>query len=335
MTRPRVLVLRALGLGDLLTAVPALRGIRRAHPDHHVTLATPEYLAPLALASGAVDDVLPARGLEPVAAPFRPEVAVNLHGRGPQSHRLLRALRPDRLIGFRNDDAGHAAGPAWCPAEHEVARWCRMLAAHGIAADPGDLALPPPPTDVPGCVVVHPGAAHPRRRWPAERFAAVARSLAWAGERVVVTGGADEVDLARAVVGAAGLPAEAVLAGRTDVAALAGLVAAARLVVCGDTGVAHVATAFGTPSVVLFGPVSPLEWGPPPGRPRHVALWCPVAPPVPDEAVPADADAPDPALAGLGVSDVVAAACRLLGYPDQPVRPSLLSPGERSAPGTR
>jgi ADP-heptose:LPS heptosyltransferase len=43
--------------------------------------------------------------------------------------------------------------------------------------------------------------------------------------------------------------------------------------VCGDTGVAHLATAFGTPSVVLFGPTPPSEWGPPPNRPRHQVLW--------------------------------------------------------------
>ena len=42
---------------------------------------------------------------------------------------------------------------------------------------------------------------------------------------------------------------------------------------CGDTGVGHLATALGTPSVVLFGPVPPSEWGPPVSRPQHRALW--------------------------------------------------------------
>ena len=53
---------------------------------------------------------------------------------------------------------------------------------------------------------------------------------------------------------------------------MAGLVAGAGQVVSGDTGVAHLATAFGRPSVVLFGPVPPEQWGPPPD-PRHRALW--------------------------------------------------------------
>jgi len=53
---------------------------------------------------------------------------------------------------------------------------------------------------------------------------------------------------------------------------LAAVVAAAARVVCGDTGVAHLATALGRPSVVLFGPTPPAEWGPPPDRPQHVVL---------------------------------------------------------------
>jgi ADP-heptose:LPS heptosyltransferase len=315
---PRVLVLRALGLGDLLAGVPALRGVRRAYPDHRVVLATPTELAPLALATGAVDEVLPARGLAPLGDPTPPEVAVNLHGRGPQSHALLRAVRPRHLVAFRCPAAGHEDGPAWYPGEYEVARWCRLLAAHGIDADPADLGISPPADSAhAGCVVVHPGAAHPRRRWPAERFAAVARSLSAAGAEVVITGSAGEACLAREVQDAAGLPADAVLAGRTGVLALAGLVAAARLVVCGDTGVAHLATAVGTPSVVLFGPVSPLEWGPPAGRSAHVALWRPT-----DGAAGAG---PDPSLAAIEVADVVATAGRLLaaGQLDVPSRPRL------------
>jgi ADP-heptose:LPS heptosyltransferase len=101
----------------------------------------------------------------------------------------------------------------------------------------------------------------------------VARVLARSGHRVLITGSRSEAPEAAAVAGGAGLPSSAVLAGRTDLATLGAVVAHARLVVCGDTGVAHLATAYGTPSVVLFGPVSPAAWGPPPDRPKHVALW--------------------------------------------------------------
>ncbi|HWM05132.1 MAG TPA: glycosyltransferase family 9 protein, partial [Actinophytocola sp.] len=144
----------------------------------------------------------------------------------------------------------------------------------GITADPTDLALDRPavPSPVPGATVVHPGASMPTRRWPAQRFAEVARALAAAGHRVVVTGGVGERDLALRVARAARLADTAVLAGRTGLAELAALVADATLVVSGDTGVGHLATAYGTPSVLLFGPTPPDRWGPPPD-PRHAILW--------------------------------------------------------------
>ncbi len=77
---------------------------------------------------------------------------------------------------------------------------------------------------------------------------------------------------ANAIAKAAGLPSGSVFAGRTTLDELAALVAAAGRVVCGDTGVAHLATAYRRPSVVLFGPTSPAHWGPP-ARPYHRVLW--------------------------------------------------------------
>jgi ADP-heptose:LPS heptosyltransferase len=147
---------------------------------------------------------------------------------------------------------------------------------------------------------VHPGAAFGAKRWPAERFAAVAAALEGPAP-VVVTGSAAERECAEKVAAGAGLPADRVLAGRTDLAELAALVAGADLVVCGDTGIAHLASAFGTPSVVLFGPVGPARWGPPPGP--HIALEHPAL-----RRGEAFADDPDPALLAITVDEVLDAA---------------------------
>jgi len=273
---PTVLVLRALGLGDLLTAVPALRALHAHHPDHRMVLAAPVGLRPIVELTGAVDEVLPTAELGPLAwTGPSPRVAVNLHGRGPRSTHALLALAPGTLLTHAHPEHPGLPGARWEPDVHEVHRWCRLLSSASIPVDPGDLALARPevPCPAPGAVVVHPTAALPARRWPADRFAEVARGLAGRGLRVVVTGSAAERDLAEQVASTAGLPPESVLAGRTDLPALAALVAEASLVVCADTGVGHLATAYGTPSVVLFGPVAPDRWGPPPERPQHVALW--------------------------------------------------------------
>lgn len=300
----RVLVLRALGLGDLLVAVPAVRAVRRHRPAGRVVLATPAALAPLARWTAAVDEVLPTDRPEALRWPHPdpPSLVVNLHGTGPQSHRALDALRPGRRVGYR---AAGWVGPdpdviaARHP--HERERWCALLSGCGIPADPADLHLSPPPVaDGEPPVLVHPGAQFGSKRWPADRFAEVAAALDRAGRRVLLTGSAAERDLARHVGQRAGLPAGHLVAGRTDVAQLAALVARAGLLICGDTGVAHLASAFGTPSVVLFGPADPARWGPPAGP--HTLLT--------DAAVrrgAAFADDPDPALLAVTVPDVLAA----------------------------
>jgi len=277
--RPLLVVLRALGLGDFLTGIPALRALTAAFPDHDRVLVAPRGFDALVRAEGLANRLVHSEGLQVIDAVLAgPDVAVDLHGRGPGSQPLLLALRPQRLVAFAHPAVAETgAAPRWEAGEHEVWRWCRLLSESGIPADPTALDLtgryPPSPELARGATVVHPGAASAARRWPIERFAAVARCETAAGRPVVVTGSAAERPLAERLAALAGIDAGRVLAGRTDLVSLVGIVAAAGRLVSGDTGIAHLATAVGTPSVVLFGPVPPAEWGPPPGRPRHIALW--------------------------------------------------------------
>jgi ADP-heptose:LPS heptosyltransferase len=283
-TRPLAVVLRALGLGDFLTAVPALRGLARAAPGHETVLLCPGELAPLVMISRTVDTVAHCdfrtrapRAEDLPALPARPDVCVNLHGRGPQSHAALRSLRPRRLIAHA-EPRSCSAGPPWLPERHEVDRWCDLLRWHGVEADPTDLRLDveplrPPLAGTGACVVLHPGASSPARRWPVPRWVAVARALRVVGHPVVVTGGSAEHAVAAEIAGRAGLPGDHVLAGRTSLPELAGIIAGARALVSGDSGPAHLATAVGTRSVVLFGPTAPSLWGPRIDRHRHAAIW--------------------------------------------------------------
>lgn len=316
MTRPRLAVLRALGLGDLLTAVPALRALRRHFPQHEVVLLAPAALGELAVEERLVDRLVDVRPWQvPRLGPV--DLAVNLHGRGPQSHRLLQALGPARLLAFGCADAGHR-GPQWRAEEHEVHRWCRLLAECGIPADPADLRLRlDPPEGRNRSAVVHPGAAAASRRWPAERFAAVVDRLVATGWDVAVTAGPGEADLASRVA-----------AGRAEVLrepslpALADRLQHAGLLVVGDTGVGHLATACGTPSVRLFGPVRPDRWGPTIDTDRHVVLWK-------GGSGDPHGDALDPALAAIDVDEVLVAAERVGGY--TPLAVSAMRDSRRSS----
>lgn len=305
-----ILVLRALGLGDLLTAVPALRALRHGFPDADITLAAPSWLASLLPLTGAVDQLLPTPVMDELG-PLRPppDLAVNLHGRGPQSIAALRRTGAVRIVSHRHPDHPDVDGPDWTDDLHEVRRWCRLVEATGLVADPADLHLARPSSDalVAGAVVVHPGASSGARRWPWRRFATVAATLAQHGHHVVVTGTTAEAELCRVLVRGAELPGERDLAGRLDLDQLAALIAAASLVICGDTGVAHLASGYGTPSVVLFGPTSPARWGPPAGGP-HTVLWS-------GSVGDPHAATLDPGLAAITVDEVLTAIDGRLARP--------------------
>jgi ADP-heptose:LPS heptosyltransferase len=304
--RPELVALRALKLGDLLVAVPAIAGLRRANPEHRLVLAVPGWLDPVVDLVRGVDALLPTPGLDdPLPLPAgRVDTAVDLHG-GPDSRRLLEALAPRRRIGHRAEGWD---GPEWQDGVLERYRWARLVSAHGMAADPDDVTIDRPsiPSPAPGAVVVHVGAFYGCRAWPVERFAAVARALAAAGHRVVVTGSATERPRALETAELAGLRAEAVLAGRTGLAELAALVADAALVVSVDTGVPHLASAYRTPSVVIFGPAPVEEWGPPTNGPHVVLTHAELR--VGDTF----GSEPDPALLAVSADDVLAAAAVLL-----------------------
>ncbi|MFL6179317.1 MAG: glycosyltransferase family 9 protein [Actinomycetes bacterium] len=274
-----MLVLRALGLGDLLTGLPALRALSRLSRarESKLVLAAPPSLCALAAYAGVEHNLHPQWSLSPIEWRGRPpDVAVNLHGKGPESNRCLLRTRPSRLVAFSDPEAG-VRGPEWDADEHEVDRWARLVSTElETAVDCADLKIARPPrlegTDPDPYVVIHPGAASPSRRWPPERFAEVARWARSTSMRVYLTGSMSEEHVANEVQMTADPDTVLNVAGHTTLHDLMALVAHARLVVCGDTGVAHLATALGTPSVILFGPVPPSVWGPRIAGP-HILLW--------------------------------------------------------------
>jgi ADP-heptose:LPS heptosyltransferase len=302
--QPVLLVLRALKLGDLLVAVPALRALRRVQQAVFRIGAAQGWLEDaLELVGGY--ELLPTHGLDvpiPIEA-GKVDIAVNLHGSGPESEARLAAVRPRTIVGHRTSAR---PGPEWMQDIHERERWTRLLQWHGIDAEPDDFRLLPPalPSPCPGATVLHVGAAYGSRLWPEDRFAEVARTLSEDGHQVVFTGSSGERPRAVDVARLAGLPEAQVLAGKLRLAEFMAAIAEARLVVSADTGAAHLASAYSRPSVVLFGPAPPEVWGPPPGP--HIVL-------TDAQARRGDtfAATPDPALLAVSVEDVLAAVGQL------------------------
>ncbi|WP_108249928.1 glycosyltransferase family 9 protein [Planctomonas deserti] len=300
--RPVILALRALKLGDILVAVPALKAIRRTYPDHAFVLAVPRWLEPIVELIGGVDALLPTPGLNDLlpVPPGRIDIAVNLHGNGPESRRIVEALEPRVIMGHKNETYD---GPEWEDGVLERYRWARIVTWHGMPADPDDVALQAPavPSAAPGAILVHVGAFYGSRHWPTERFAAVASALREEGHTVLFTGSAAERARAEEVARLGGFDDDSVLAGEIALDEFAALIREARVVVSADTGAAHLASAYAVPSVVLFGPAPVEEWGPPTTGP-HITLTD-----ASKRVGDAFAATPDPAILAVTVDDVLEA----------------------------
>ncbi|MDQ4077781.1 MAG: glycosyltransferase family 9 protein [Chloroflexota bacterium] len=301
----RVVIVRALrGLGDLLCAVPAWRALRAALPEAEIALvALPEVERLVDRFSHYIDQYIEFPGYPGIeerppevqrlpdffAAMHREgfDLALQMHGSGGTSNPFT------IMLGARLS-AGFFLPGEYCPdpgrflvypeGEPEVRRHLLLMEFLGIPLTGESLEFPLDEEDWSALqeievwndlqqgayVCIHPGARDPARRWPPECFAVVADALANQGLRVVLTGTPEERTLTEAVTRAMHYrPID--LAGRTSLGAVAALLSRARLLICNDTGVSHLAAALGTPSVVLFLDADPARWAPL-DRERHRIL---------------------------------------------------------------
>ena len=303
----RVAVFRALQLGDLLCSVPALRALRRALPGARITLVGLDSARPFVERFGAyIDELMVFPGMEGFPEqPPRPgelpgffaqararrfDVALQMHGSGLRANEVVRGLGAREWGGFVPERRQQQPGRlmAWPGGLPEPLRYMALVEFLGAPADGAQLEFPLREADRreaarlagtlgldPGrTVFVHPGARLPSRRWPAERFAAVARELARQGWPVAVTGTEEERPLAGPVLRA--LNGRGIdLCGRTPLGVLAALLQEARLVICNDTGISHVAAAVRAPSVVIASGSDVARWAPLDAG-RHSVLFAPV-----------------------------------------------------------
>jgi ADP-heptose:LPS heptosyltransferase len=286
--RPHVLVARLDSAGDVLLSGPAVRAV--AGGAGKVTyLCGPRGRSAAALLPG-IDDIVAfhAPWIDPEPKPVsRAEVtalADDLAGRGIDAaviltswHQsalptalLLRMAGVPTIAAVSEDYPGSLLDVRHRVDDdiHEVLRSLSTVATLGFELPEGDdgrlrvRPLPPPPDLERPYPVVHPGASVPARAWAPSANAALVDALVATGRRVVVTGSPDEAELAAFVAGPP-RPEVVNLGGQTDLATLGAVLAAADVVVVGNTGPAHLAAAVGAPVVSLFAPTVPLSrWAP-------------------------------------------------------------------------
>ena len=264
-----ILVVKLGALGDFVQALGAFAAIRRHHGDDRITLLTSGPFADFAAALGTFDRVWTEERAGWLEAGAWLGLRRRLRGGGfgrvydlqtsDRSSFMFRLFWP----GPYPEWSGIAKGcshPHANPGRdfmHTIERQAEQLSMAGIGPVPApDLAWVD--ADVqrfgltrPYGLLVPGGAAHrPAKRWPEERFGAVAAWMADRGVLPVVVGGAGEAGRTEAIAEAC--PGARGLAGETSLLDLAGLALGAALAVGNDSGPMHVAAVAGCPTVVLY-----------------------------------------------------------------------------------
>ena len=265
----RILVIKLSALGDFVQATGPMKAIRKAHPDAHITLLTTRPYAAMGEATGWFDAVWSDGRPDWTNLPAVWRLLARL--RGARFDRVYDLQTQKRSVRYfqllwphRPPWSGNAPGAAFRYAGPERDRLhvqdsqrnqLAVASIHEVGppdvswltGDAATFNLPRP------YALLAPGGAphRPAKRWPADRFGALAASLLGQGITPAVLGhGAEEQALAETILAAA--PGAVSLVGRTALGDIAELARGATLAVGNDTGPMHVVVAAGCPSVVLF-----------------------------------------------------------------------------------
>lgn len=289
----KILIRGTNWIGDAVMTIPALRELNRVFPDSHLTLYTRPWAEGIFRDADFVDEILTfekkkkrsPRELGEEADFLRREkfdLAILLTN-SFESALVTKLARIPRRIGFNKDLRGllltdPIAVPEWKGRNHEVYYYLslaaeterRVLGRETISGDEPDTRLDVSTErleqarkflDGVGVDITKPtialgvGSTNSRaKRWPAERFAALSDRLRnELHANVLIVGSPDETDVAAAVINAASQPIID-LSGKTSLAEVTAILSVCDLFISNDMGLAHVAAATDTKTIVIFGP---------------------------------------------------------------------------------
>jgi lipopolysaccharide heptosyltransferase I len=295
--RTRILIVRLSAVGDVVHGVPVLNALRDAFPQALLAWVVEQRAAALLRGHKSLDEliVVPRGWLKLPATVWQLrrrlramhfDLTIDLQGLTKSAVAAWLSGAP-RRIGFDGTN-GRELSP-WLnnqriasTARHVIDCNLQLLQPLGIESPEVRFDLPESADDRAAAeqilrqvkldgrfALVNPGAGWPAKRWPPERFAAVAQHLGHRGvPSVVVWGGPQEREWAGQIV--AGSNGYGWLAPPTSLTELAALARRASLLIASDTGPLHIAAAVETPCVGLYGPVSGQRNGP--YGPQHVVL---------------------------------------------------------------
>lgn len=289
------LVVRLSALGDVLFALETVAALRRERPDVAVDFLVEDRFCGLLADHPHLREVVVYPRRRPLAIPGslwrlrsrRYDVVLDVHGI-LKSAMHLAVVRAAHKVGAAPPGAREGAARVYSlavpmpqPLPHRADIGHNLLAAIGLSGAPCApvLATPDAPAEFAALprprVLLHPGtsAFAAFKRWPADRFAALAQRLSARGAQVLVGFGPGERDLAAPALAAAPA-ARAVDGSALGLLGMAGVMRACDVVVAADTGPLHLGAAVGARCVALFGPKDHLRYGPRGhGGVRHEILW--------------------------------------------------------------
>lgn len=258
-----VCVVRLRSLGDCVLTTPALALLNQWRPDLKIGVSVEERFAPVLAGSDVITTLIPPSWL--AVRRWKPQLCVNLHG-GTRSQWMTALSGAKWRAGFAHHSMTFAYNLKIGRAQPILGVNRTVHTAEHLAS--AFFALGVPVQEVPRArlhadkvdvqppqkayAVLHPFAAAPQKRWPAERFCEIARYLElWNITPVFLAASEDDA-----------MPFTAHTVFRGSLSKVKTLLANAALFLGNDSGPAHIAAAFGIPSVVLFGPSNPSIWGP-------------------------------------------------------------------------